>query len=297
MGDAADMLGLSPKKGDPISAQLGAGEAALNILAGQPKAVQKVKVKKPKGMSREVFDLMRNEDGVITASAAAALPTQSGAALGFKSKRTTALHGKWVWEPIHSSARSDQTLKIFHWTKAEMRHADYPWTKFNVPIKKLTYTDEIYQSLLVNADWTRRDTDLLMEAVGEYDTRWQVVSDRISGCMSVYHTLQDMKERYFSIVTALQRDVISNVADSSSGVTTDDMMSNSTVVVAAASDDDNEETDMTVIIPTAVVPTTAAANNNSFTETQHWSEMEKKRRLHADLLFYRCVYWHCWCIS
>jgi hypothetical protein len=129
MGDVLDMLGVSPKHDANSAAALqAAGQPALNILAGQPKVVQKVKREKPKGMSREVFDLMRNEDGAVEQSAAVAVGALNGAApafaLGFKNKRTTAYQGKWSWERIHSSSRPDQSLEIFHWVKTEMRTSE-----------------------------------------------------------------------------------------------------------------------------------------------------------------------------
>lgn len=100
MGDVADMLGIQSKK-----TTLSVSEQAARIMSDQKnKNNQKNNVKKPKGMKREVFDLL-GEDALIPA-------VQTNAAPTFKRKRQVT-YGKWVWAPIESSARTDAPNPVF----------------------------------------------------------------------------------------------------------------------------------------------------------------------------------------
>jgi hypothetical protein len=109
MGDIANILGVQAK---PILSQ---AQTAQAILAGPtPIANTTKKMKKPKGMSREVFDLM-GPDGLIPA-----VETSKQVHSGFKDKRISATKGKWIWAPFKSSARSDG-LEGYHWQKADVQ--------------------------------------------------------------------------------------------------------------------------------------------------------------------------------
>ncbi|KIW18591.1 hypothetical protein PV08_02879 [Exophiala spinifera] len=61
----------------------------------------------------------------------------------------------------------------------ELRYEDeYPSHKWNVKVQIPTYTDEQYENLLKADDWSREETDYLMELCREYDLRWVVIADR-----------------------------------------------------------------------------------------------------------------------
>jgi hypothetical protein len=308
MGDVQDMLGVSPKK-DPSA--IPAGEAVLNILAGQSKVVLKAKRKKPKGMSREVFDLMRNEDGDIAAASAAGEPKggangggggatgkggaaqQAAANLGFKNKRTTAFQNKWSWERIHSSSRKDKSIKIYHWVKKEMRLNDYPWTKFDVKAKRLSlssFSDEEYKRLLLLESplWTRRDTEALLAAAEEYNVRWQVIGDRI--VLEKYHSIGDMQARYDYVVTMLQKAAMLQMGGVASGGASSGALPamapvpTPAPVLAPAPVGDGES---------STTATTAAAATGGTgmigEEGEDCIHVAKKRRLQIESLFFRYV--------
>jgi DNA methyltransferase 1-associated protein 1 len=151
MGDIANILGVQAK------VALSASETAQAILAGpNPIPENKKKMKKPKGMSREVFDLM-GPGGLVPAIESAKV----GA--GFKDKRVSVTKGKWLWAGFKNSARGDNCV-LHHWQKADVQYADYPYAKFNIRSTPLTplYTDEEYTLLLQSDDWTRSETDHLM---------------------------------------------------------------------------------------------------------------------------------------
>lgn len=94
MSDVANILGVQSQRGPTTAA-----EEATRILAARPVAGGAKKAPKPKGMSREVYSLMGTD------SIAPVVPANSKAVTGLKSKRTSLVHGKWIWAPFTNSAR------------------------------------------------------------------------------------------------------------------------------------------------------------------------------------------------
>jgi DNA methyltransferase 1-associated protein 1 len=56
--------------------------------------------------------------------------------------------------------------------------AEYEFAKYNIQITIPTYTDEQYDKFLVDKDWSREETEYLLELIKEYDQRWHVIIDR-----------------------------------------------------------------------------------------------------------------------
>eukprot|EP00605_Chrysophyceae_sp_TOSAG23-4_P000904 GSChrysophyteH1.ASY1.ANO1.995.1 assembled CDS len=192
MGDVANILGIQSK------AALSTAETAQAILAGSTSAAPaKKKPKKPKGMSREVYDLM-GPDGLVPA-----METSQKVHSGFKDKRISATKGKWIWAPFKSSARSDG-LVGYHWQKADVQYNDYPYAKFNVRSETLVplYTDDEYSALLQSNQWTRSETDHLMYTVFKYDLRWPVIADRYD--CSPPRSAEEMQHRYLTVLTKMK---------------------------------------------------------------------------------------------
>jgi DNA methyltransferase 1-associated protein 1 len=100
-------------------------------------------------------------------------------------------------------------------TESEMYH----FAKYNIKAQvPKRYTDEQYNRHLRNDDWTREETDYLMDLVEEYDLRWVVVADRYdyqprssdtepSGAELVsakwYRTMEQMKARYYTVAATI----------------------------------------------------------------------------------------------
>jgi DNA methyltransferase 1-associated protein 1 len=61
------------------------------------------------------------------------------------------LRNKWAWKDFSSSARHD-SAKFFHWVRANVEYADYPYARFDVHLDPLTYTDEEYQKYLAMSE-------------------------------------------------------------------------------------------------------------------------------------------------
>lgn len=187
MGDIADILGYA---GKPVQ------DEATKILLDRPKNYGQPKpAKKPKGMSREVYDLIGND-----AIAPAMQPNNVGPS--FKNKRSTVLKGKWIWDVIRNSAREDSKLALYHWVKADMHYSDYPYAKFNVRLDDLTISREEYDALrLQDPLWTYEDTVALMQTSTRYDLRWPVVFDKL--VLSVPKRVEELQARYYHVSAEL----------------------------------------------------------------------------------------------
>ena len=232
MGDVANILGVQPQRAVSTAA-----EEATKILAAKPVSGKITKLAKPKGMSREVYSLMGPD------SIAPLVPANSKLMSGLKDKRTSKVHGKWVWAPFKNSARrydcfitiiyayftSRSHLYLFsdghefhHWVKASMEYPDYPYAKFNIKIEAVMYSNEEYEVLLQSSQWNRSETDHLMDLCYQYDLRWPVIVDRYS--LLPPRTLDEIRSRYYYVVARLKRSrtgVSEEVIKSEANVTLD----------------------------------------------------------------------------
>ncbi|KAL7282633.1 LOW QUALITY PROTEIN: hypothetical protein ACG7TL_004105 [Trametes sanguinea] len=87
----------------------------------------------------------------------------------------------WEWRPFKNGARSDG-LRLSHWVKASVDPES-------------------------DSKWTKEETDYLFELVRQYDARFYVVHDRYEfpSPEGSSRTLEDLKDRYFSVCRKLVR--------------------------------------------------------------------------------------------
>lgn len=196
MGDVADILGLGLNKESSNTII----DETNRILNGSTKSkghhnANKLN-KKPKGMSREVFSLLGKDSFVSTIQG-----TKSTAAI-FKSKRSSAVRGKWIWSTFKNSSRNDNNEVFYHWVKADIQYADYPYAKFNITLDPLSFTDEEYNKLLSHPTWNKEETLHLLELISKYSLKWHVIADRYD--IEPYRNIEDLQARYYSIVSKLR---------------------------------------------------------------------------------------------
>lgn len=168
------------------------------------------------GMSREVLDL--KYEGA---------PPISIVAPKFKEKPKLPFKPRpWEETPFGNSARKDGLI-LRHWRrkgdvsnaaalpvtpadsnaasemeqdeKAATALSDSHWAKFNVKIDRPHYTDEQYETHLKNDDWSKEETDYLVELATDFDLRWLVVADRYE-----YQPKQQPQENEDSIAVTPQ---------------------------------------------------------------------------------------------
>ena len=71
------------------------------------------------------------------------------------------------------------------------------------------YTTDEYTQHLQDADWTREETDYLIEMCDAYDLRFIVIADRYEW-PGKQRSMEDLKARYYTICRRLLRERISN---------------------------------------------------------------------------------------
>ncbi|KFY71830.1 hypothetical protein V499_07994 [Pseudogymnoascus sp. VKM F-103] len=204
-----------------------------NSAGPRPAKKQKLTNARPnlKGLQREVQSL----GGDNPISIVPAVPQ-------FKKRRLVSRKpaAKWELKPFKNSAREDD-MKLKHWRRkvevppkqeaqegeggeaaaeGEVKEEvdDSAFAKFNVQVNIPKYDDEQYEAKLKNEDWTKEETDYLMQTARDFDLRWPLVWDRYEyqpapppeGTESTAlvpelkpRTLEDLKARYYDVAAKM----------------------------------------------------------------------------------------------
>ncbi|KAL2115456.1 hypothetical protein VTJ04DRAFT_9711 [Mycothermus thermophilus] len=107
---------------------------------------------------------------------------------------------RWELKPFTNSARNDGgALVLRHWRRKtdhgpppdgapdgqpapdgsrDDQPEDSAFAKFNVKVSVPEYTDDQYRANLQSSEWTKEETDYLMELCRDYDLRWPIIWDR-----------------------------------------------------------------------------------------------------------------------
>ncbi|CAL5873809.1 uncharacterized protein PFLUO_LOCUS8092 [Penicillium psychrofluorescens] len=207
---------------------------------GQPRPHKKQKVveKRPEGITRELYALLGERAPPIAINE----NKYKGRPKWMNKLRVR----PWRMTPFTNSARSDG-LVLHHWqrkhestkppapgesqmevdeTKEEgkeddqeaahlkSQEQDYAFAKYNVQARlPRPYTDDEYNRHLKRDDWSREETDYLMELASEYDLRWVIIADRYdyqppmdtepdaSALVPAtqYRNMEQMKARYYQV--------------------------------------------------------------------------------------------------
>ncbi|KAI0005162.1 hypothetical protein BJV74DRAFT_807369 [Russula compacta] len=164
----------------------------------QPKKATASLSRKPSGISRELYSLIGPSAPTLVAQAAKPRLKQKPNLGGGGSS-------KWVWRSFKNSARTDG-LELGHWVKANTDpDAEYPFARYNVKSHDYTYSQEEYTKFLEDPEWTKEETDYLFNLVREYDSRFYVVSDRYEFPSGPLRSMEDLKDRYYSVCRKLIR--------------------------------------------------------------------------------------------
>jgi len=153
-----------------------------------PKHDMEEKKKKPVGgINRELFDLI---EGV------APIPLVERRPL-FKGRPKFQMTARnWSWKPFTSQARADG-LVLHHWAK-EDTDREKLFDQYNRQVDVVTYTDEEYEAHLKDTEWTKEETDYLMDLCRRFDLRFFIIHDRYAYPSST-RTIEDMKDRYYTV--------------------------------------------------------------------------------------------------
>ena len=77
-----------------------------------------------------------------------------------------------------STSQAEDVMEVDGESPAKPAPTPYEFAKYNVQITVPTYTDEQYERYLKDNDWSREETDYLMELVKDYYQKWPVIIDR-----------------------------------------------------------------------------------------------------------------------
>lgn len=131
------------------------------------------------------------------------------------------------WQREHESARPpapDANQMELDETKEEGKgepkpmEQEYAFAKYNIKARvPRRYTDEEYNRHLKSDEWSREETDYLMNLVTEYDLRWVIIADRYDYQRHLdsepdasaivpakqYRTMEQMKSRYYYVAATI----------------------------------------------------------------------------------------------
>lgn len=159
---------------------------------------------RPEGMHRELYNLLYSENKELPCPL---IPTDTSKDQGYKQMRAKLGMKKvrpWKWMPFTNPARKDN-LVLHHWRRQVDEGKDYPFARFNKTIEVPTYTEVEYQHHLVTSGWSRQETDHLMDLAQRFDLRFIVMQDRWDRNSFSPRSVEDLKERYYSILEKLER--------------------------------------------------------------------------------------------
>lgn len=129
---------------------------------------------------------------------------------------------RWQMSPFRNSARDDLSLLLRHWkketedqsratsqpqsdgqtpgsdglgaVKKEEAIDDSSFAKFNVQVDVPQYSEDQYNSNLVNDDWTKDETDYLFDLARQFDLRWPLIWDRYEYTPQLSVRVKDEKD-------------------------------------------------------------------------------------------------------
>ena len=161
----------------------------------QPFKRPKIAHEKKEGISRELSNLLGDSNPpVVTIQAK------------FKEKpKFKQLAARWTQTPFTNGARKDG-LVLSHWTCGTQTTAvdvPYRFESFNKQPDIISYTDEEYTTYLEKPDWTKEETDALVDLCADYDLRFLVIHDRWPDTKFSPRTIEQLKDRYYSISRSL----------------------------------------------------------------------------------------------
>ncbi|KAF5718272.1 SWR1-complex 4 [Fusarium globosum] len=160
----------------------------------RPSKKQKIAAPRPnlKGLAREVHNLGGDNPIAIVPEAT-----------HFKKRRFASRKpaARWEMRSFKNSARTDSDFTLRHWRRKDEKQDDSDvspeqtsqgeqpqllrdgtensaFAKYNVQVSVPQYSEDQYQQSLQHNDWTKEETDYLLELARDFDLRWPLIWDR-----------------------------------------------------------------------------------------------------------------------
>lgn len=111
------------------------------------------------------------------------------------------------WTKGAAAGRSD-IERLTRWVRAtpstdHVATASRDFSKYNVQAAVPEYDDEQYEKHLTSNEWTKDETDYLMETYRECNGKWPVIIDHYEFGGGAERTMEDLKARFYSVSAAM----------------------------------------------------------------------------------------------
>uniref|UniRef100_A0A6P7GJQ3 DNA methyltransferase 1-associated protein 1 n=1 Tax=Diabrotica virgifera virgifera TaxID=50390 RepID=A0A6P7GJQ3_DIAVI len=199
MADVRDIMELERPSTPEVTRETFLGNDKLKKRASTGPKVSK----RPEGMHREVFALLYNDNK----DAPPLFPSDTIGNNGYKQtkiKLGMRKPRKWKWMPFTNPGRSDNAT-FYHWRRPSDEPKEYPFAKFNKVIEVIKYTEQEYNTHLKCDNWTKEETDHLIDLAKRFDLRFIVMADRYDTEKYPKRSVEDLKQRYYKICGILSK--------------------------------------------------------------------------------------------
>lgn len=111
---------------------------------------------------------------------------------------------KWTKSPFHARPEGPQ---LERWSRAlsTTEQNGVPsrnYDRYNIDLAVPEYDEEKYEKHLTHAEWTKEETDYLIELYRECNAKWPVIIDRYE-FGGPERTMEDLKARFYSVTATL----------------------------------------------------------------------------------------------
>lgn len=191
-------------------------EDTLDVLkvsrdATPVKKKPKPKGKRPEGISREAYSLLDGCHPIVqTSHFKKRVARKDG--INKRRKVDVSYTVSYKWKSFKNEARKDG-LELKRWVKCfvdkqgshrEANGVEYPFAKLDKPADVLKYSDVEWERCLLGLsnDWTRQETDYLLDLCRQFSLRFPVIEDRYD-FRGRQRSYEEVKERYYTMAYAL----------------------------------------------------------------------------------------------
>lgn len=173
----------------------------------KPHKPQAIVRRKPEGMHRELFALLNTSDSDTPLLPSDYAPISQNSYKQVRANLSIKKPRKWEIVEFTNSARKDDLI-LKHWQRIDMAPSDYQFAKYNAKIDNHIpkYNDHEYNTFLLCDQWTREETDYLMQMCTRFDLRFIVIHDRWErNRFKTERSVEDLKERYYFVHNQLEK--------------------------------------------------------------------------------------------
>ncbi|KAI4160265.1 MAG: hypothetical protein LQ342_005857 [Letrouitia transgressa] len=109
--------------------------------------------------------------------------------------------------PAESNAASEEQDD-----RIEKSEQDSVFSKFNIKVDRVALTEDLYNAKLQSEEWTKEETEYLLDLAYEFDLRWILIADRYEykppeAYQPRSRSMEDLKARYYHVAATVMTSV------------------------------------------------------------------------------------------